>query len=123
MATKAAIGRVLLIVATISLLFIMHAFAQLGHPPQDMEIHRKFYNTWMMPNNRTLSCCSEHDCYPTEARMVDGHWQAKSRVDGSWLDVPDNKIERERDNPDGRNHVCEHASSKTVLCFIHGAGT
>lgn len=97
------------------------------HPPQDALIHERFYSTWMRPDNRDASCCDKQDCYPTEVRRVKGHWEAKRREDGQWVAIPPEKVENDRDNPDGNNHVCmtppdEHNNS-TVFCFIVGGGT
>lgn len=111
------------------LFFITPAFAQNHdnhHPIEDQEIHERFYSTWTMPDARHSPCCNKKDCYPTEARITpNGQWQAKRREDGLWLDVPDHKIETERNNPDGRNHVCAPdpgTGRKTVYCFIAGGG-
>jgi hypothetical protein len=94
------------------------------HPKQDEALHLKFYRTWMMPDRPTVSCCNDRDCYPTEARKIGDRWEAKRREDGKWLVVPPEKIEQNRDNPDGRNHLCaqppEHGNG--VHCFTLGAG-
>ncbi len=97
------------------------------HPPADMPIHEKFYSTWYMPDQPTKSCCNKMDCYPTEVRMSGGRIQAKRREDGKWLTIPEAKIERNRDNPDGRNHLCAPVPSiayppDTVFCFTLGTG-
>ena len=94
------------------------------HPPQDEEIHEKFYRTWMMPDQPTASCCNKHDCYPTEARKIGDRWEAKRREDGRWLVVPPEKIEQNRSNPDGRNHMCAPppAYGDRVYCFSIGGG-
>lgn len=118
-------GTVILMFA--GLLFgAVSASAQHQHPPQDEQIHEKFYSTWMRPDNPHLSCCSQHDCYPTEARKEDGIWFAKRREDGKWLRIPPEKVEQNRDNPDGRSHLCaprpERAYSADVFCFTAGSG-
>ncbi len=104
----------------------VRASAQHRHPPQDEPIHEKFYSTWMRPDNPNLSCCSQHDCYPTEARNEGGVWFAKRREDGKWLRVPPEKVEKNRDNPDGRSHLCaprpERAYSADIFCFTAGSG-
>ena len=98
------------------------------HPPQDQLLHEKFYATWHMPDNPSVSCCNEADCYPTEIKYVDGNIYAKRREDGKYIPVPPEKVERNRDNPDGRNHLCApppnglHASD-TVFCFALGGAT
>jgi len=98
------------------------------HPPQDAELHEKFYSTWMMPDNPNRSCCNRHDCYPTEVRYRDGHWEARRREDGRFIRVPREKIEQRRDNPDGRSHVCMPPPNlgyrdDEVFCFTLGGGT
>lgn len=82
----------------------------------------RFYKTWMMPDLPTVSCCNENDCYATEARKVGNRWEAKRREDGKWLSVPDEKIERNRDNPDGQNHLCAPPPmmGDKVYCFSLG---
>jgi hypothetical protein len=97
------------------------------HPAADLPLHEKFYNGWYMPDEPTKSCCNKADCYPTEVRFNSGHWQAKRREDGKWLWIPDAKVERHRDNPDGRNHLCAPPPNAsyppdTVFCFSLGAG-
>jgi hypothetical protein len=98
------------------------------HPPQDMALHEKFYSTWHMPDNPAASCCNNADCYPTEIKYVDGNVYAKRREDGKFILVPAAKVERNRDNPDGRNHLCAPPpnfshTSDTVYCFALGGAT
>lgn len=98
------------------------------HPPQDQELHEKFYSTWHMPDHPATSCCNNADCYPTEIKYVDGSIFAKRREDGKFIFVPPQKVERNRDNPDGRNHLCappptRFNSSDTVFCFALGGAT
>jgi hypothetical protein len=96
-----------------------------GHPPQDMEIHQKFYKTWMMPSNRSISCCNAEDCSPAESKFENGHWLARKVGDtGNFTPIPAAKIERDRDTPDGRSHVCgrRYGEDFVVFCFIPGAG-
>lgn len=116
-----------LVIAVALVVFLtVRAFAQEHqHPPEDAGIHTKFYNTWMMPDQPTVSCCHDRDCYPTEARKIGNRWEARRREDGQWLVVPPEKIEQNRDNPDGRNHLCAPppAYGAKVYCFIVGGGT
>lgn len=98
-----------------------------SHPSEHAELHHEFYSTWYMPDNPTKSCCNKADCYPTEIRIIGGRIEAKRREDGAWLVIPERKIERHRDNPDGRNHLCAPAPSTaypphTVFCFALGGG-
>ena len=97
------------------------------HPPQDMPLHEKFYSTWYMPDQPTRSCCNKADCYPTEITYRDGVIFARRREDGKWLRIPAAKVERNRDNPDGRNHLCAPPPNtsyppETVFCFALGGG-
>lgn len=95
------------------------------HPPQDVPIHERFYSTWMMPDHRQTSCCDQKDCYPTEVKFEYGDWWALRREDRKFVRVPPEKIEQERDNPDGRNHVCmaPPARGDIVYCLSLGGGT
>ncbi len=91
-------------------------------------MHEKFYSTWYMPDEPTKSCCNKADCYPTEVKFHGGQWYARRREDGTFIPVPWNKVERNRDNPDGRNHVCAPPPTatsyppNTVFCFSVGSG-
>jgi hypothetical protein len=105
-----------------------HGQAERRHPPEDMALHEKFYSTWHMPDNPAQSCCNNADCYPTDIRYVDGKIYAKRREDGKYILIPPQKVERNRDNPDGRNHLCApppgpSTSSDTVYCFALGGAT
>ena len=98
------------------------------HPPQDQALHEKFYSTWHMPDHPSQSCCNMEDCYPTEIRSVGGQIYARRREDGKFILVPPQKVERNRDNPDGRNHLCApppsgHEPADTVFCFALGGAT
>lgn len=117
----------IVIVALFSFFFLtQRGRGQHRHPPQDVAIHEQFYKTWMMPNAPHVSCCDLGDCYPTEARFENGSWYARRREDGAWLKVPAEKVEQNRDNPDGRNHLCaprpERAITSEVYCFTAGTG-
>lgn len=123
---------IFILAAVIALVFLVSALIgqaraqHSGHRPQDMELHRRFYNSWMMPDNRAISCCHDQDCRPAEARMVNGRWIARQEGDdGDFTPIPENKIETERDTPDGRNHLCGRRNSPhdfTTFCFIAGSG-
>jgi hypothetical protein len=98
------------------------------HPPRDQLLHEKFYSTWHMPDHPSVSCCNDADCYPTEIELVDGQIYARRREDGKYIPVPMEKVERNLDNPDGRNHLCAPPPdsphpSDTVFCFTLGGAT
>jgi hypothetical protein len=102
-----------------------------SHPVADLPLHEKFYSTWYMPDQPTKSCCNMADCYPTEVRVQGDMIFARRREDGKWLLIPAHKVERHRDNPDGRNHICAPPPPPptasqvpdTVYCFALGSGT
>lgn len=105
-----------------------HGEVERRHPPQDMALHEKFYSTWHMPDNPTLSCCNNADCYPTDIKYVDGSIYARRREDGKYILIPPQKAEHNRDNPDGRNHLCAPPpglpnSPDAVHCFALGGAT
>lgn len=95
---------------------------------QDTDLHEKFYSTRYMPDNPIRSCCNKADCYPTEIKMVGTSIYARRREDGKYILVPAHKVEQNRDNPDGRNHICAPPPSAigyppdTVFCFSLGGG-
>jgi hypothetical protein len=126
----------LLLSSCLCWLLAMEAQAQDGqsqaglhrHPPQDQLLHERFYSTWHMPDKPHVSCCNQSDCYPTEIKYVDGGIYARRREDGKYIPVPPEKVERNRDNPDGRNHLCApppavSSPSDTVYCFALGSAT
>jgi hypothetical protein len=98
------------------------------HPVADLPLHEKFYSTWYMPDQPSKSCCNKVDCYPIEVRVQGDIIFARRREDGKWLRIPSQKVERNRDNPDGRNHLCAPPPTTnhppdTVFCFTLGSGT
>jgi hypothetical protein len=76
------------------------------HPPQDQLLYEKFYSTWRMPNHPFVSFCNDAECYPTEIMSIDGNIYAKRGEDEEYIPVPTETVERNLDNPDGRNHLC-----------------
>jgi hypothetical protein len=98
------------------------------HPSADLPLHEKFYSTWFMPDQPKQSCCNKADCYPTEVRMAGDTIYARRREDGKWLRIPAHKIERNRDSPDGRSHLCAPPPTtlswppNSVYCFALGSG-
>ena len=103
------------------------------HPPQDEAIHQKFYRNWNMPDNRAVSCCHDEDCFPAQAKNVNGTWYARKDDGDEWIEIPRNKVDiglpDSRDPPDSRAHLCGRkytfmgaSSGFTVFCFTAGAG-
>src|SRR5215211_1584143 len=121
-----SLGFVLLFVAAFSP--TANAQEHRTHPFSDLPAHEKFYSNWYMPDEPTRSCCNTADCYPTEVRMLGDIIYARRREDGKWLRIPPQKLEHNRDNPDGRNHLCAPPPTSTdppdtVYCFALGSGT
>lgn len=107
------------LLVALALVFIaVKSRAAENHPHHGPE---HFYATWMMPDARWASCCNNEDCAPAQARLVEGKWQARFTDADEWTDVPDYKIERERDMPDGQAHLCMR--NGVVLCFGAGSGS
>ena len=73
-------------------------------------------------------CC----LFAIKAQTQDGQSRAGLRhhppQDGKYIPIPPDKVERNRDNPDGRNHLCAPPPnvlhpSNTVFCFALGGAT
>lgn len=97
------------------------------HPRQDQLLHEVFYSKWHLPDNPFASCCNDADCYPTEIKFVDGNIHAERQGDVNYISVPPERVERNKDNSDGRNHLSAPSpnvfSSDTVFCFALGGAT
>lgn len=122
----AAIGAAVIaafLAGAVILLLLYEAHAQEHqHPTETITgATALFYETWRRPDIPTSSCCDQKDCYATKARQHSGKLQAMHRETGEWIDVPPEKVEQNRDSPDGLNHLCA-SSVKFVYCFISGAG-
>lgn len=115
---------ILIIAGLVALMFVLvahFAHAQDGHTHEGAL--GKYYSTWMMPDNPAVSCCSNQDCSPAASKFENGKWYAER--DGIWHAIPENKIERERDSPDGRSHLCGrigYSGQFTPFCFVRGNG-
>lgn len=82
----------------------------------------RFYSTWNKPDKPDQSCCNRLDCDDAQARYINGEWWALRKRDNKWLRIPPQKMELNRDSPDGRSHLCASLHSDEVYCFIVGAG-
>jgi hypothetical protein len=81
-----------------------------SHPGMSVDVNR-FYSTWFRPDDRTRTCCNTVDCYPTKVMFKDGQWWAFRREDDKYIPVPWEKVERNRDSPDGRSHLRDSSAS------------
>lgn len=63
--------------------------------------------------------------YHTEISYVDGN--AGRRENGKYILIPSQKVKRNRENPDGRNHLCAPppalSPADTIYCFASGSAT
>lgn len=84
----------------------------------------RFYQNWKMPDAPWTSCCHDQDCAPAASKFENGQWFARWKDSDEWAPIPPEKIERERETPDGRSHMCARwqLGSLTVFCFIRGGG-
>ncbi len=114
----------------LSVILTTPVLAQHADHPQDIPLHNEFYVKWKQPlngNPRLTSCCSDKDCYPTPIRfdVAMGKWVALHRETGSWVAVPDEKLEQLQqdtvESPDGQSHACI-TSSGYVYCATLGSG-
>lgn len=85
----------------------------------------RFYQSWQRPDNRAISCCHEKDCAPAQSKLVNGSWFARNSDTEEWLEIPPGRIERDRDSPDGRSHLCKAGvtGSVNVYCFLPASGS
>lgn len=84
-----------------------------------------FYERWMMPGPRTVSCCNKQDCAAVErVRRFNGELQFQRKRDGQWLTIPPDKLESNfddaYDSPDGFSHMCSNFDN--VYCAVLGSG-
>lgn len=84
----------------------------------------RFYSTWMIPDAPHVSCCNDEDCAPAASKFENGSWWARWSDEDPWLEVPANKVEQDRETPDGRSHLCArpYMGGVAVLCFVRGGG-
>lgn len=93
-----------------------------NHPPEHAQLHENFYSGWMKPDNRTISCCNKQDCAPAQVKYKDGKYYVKSIWNGAWVYFPSEKIDWQRESPDGRSHACI-SQHNVPYCLVLGQGT
>ena len=88
----------------------------------------KWYESLKRPGTER-TCCTGHDCKPTEAEIRDGRWWVRDPEDGTWIEVPDDAVIRDQGNPVGQPVVClihigdEYTGEivyREVRCFVPG---
>lgn len=85
-----------------------------AHP--DHEDLSRWYRS--LKNHAGLSCCSEADCSPVDARQVGDEWQIFEA--GMWETVPAGAV-LDRENLDGRPVACRFRG--VIRCFVPPPGT
>ncbi len=100
--------------AIICALQVKKAWGQDGsHGQGHAQMHPK-YETWRVPSNPNVSCCSGEDCRPTRSFMGDdGQWRAWNGT--MWMVVPQSALLPTDLAGDGRSHICER--SGFLYCF------
>lgn len=88
------------------------------------------YTQWR--NLSGQSCCSNVDCYATQAKFENGAWYGRRREDGKWLRIPAYAYDgRAGDSGpgapgNGLAHMCaptpNHPGDARVFCFTPGFG-
>ena len=125
---------VVTIIVLAALFYSVRSEAEEGHSPGHQTAHGAYhhlYNGIMRPDVKNSSCCSEHDCAPTEARWdsVRKRWTALKY--GAWVDIPPGKVVPRDRVPDGLGaepHLCAPPPSWSaypkdeVFCFIEPDG-
>ncbi len=108
-------------------LFVSTANAQDGHHGVGHDKLHHWYSQLMRPDVPYSSCCNNQDCRATQARQLpSGEWEALK--DGRWVQVPNEKINRE-ESYDTQAHICAPPASSGIYpkdyiyCFVKpGAG-
>jgi len=86
--------------------------------------HADHYSKWLQPGT-TASCCNGReakdgrttgDCAPTRAEVRHGNWWAKLHDSSEWVQIPDERIIRERNPTPEQAHLCYLYGE--VLCFV-----
>ena len=108
------------------------AFAQHVHPDETITDQRvgKFYETWMKPGARNVSCCSSKDCYaaPIRKSTTGGGLEYFHKWSQKWAHLPASVLEHNQpdphDSPNNENHVCAAEwNAAVVYCAVLGSGT
>ena len=88
-------------------------------------LHEQFYQSWTLPNYRSVSCCNKMDCAPAWAKWENGHLFMKRSFDTKWTEVKASILESNqsdpRESPDGQSHVCINSSGQAI-CAVLGSG-
>ncbi len=61
------------------------------------------------------SCCNMKDCFPTDAKIVDGHWQVPTEDLLGWEIVPDDAVLKHT-NEQGLAVLCRYIGR--IICFV-----
>jgi hypothetical protein len=86
--------------------------------------HADYYSKWHQPGTHASCCNGEEtkdghttgDCAPTRAEVRQGHWWAKLQGLSEWVQIPDDRIIKERNPTPEQAHLCYLYGQ--VLCFV-----
>jgi hypothetical protein len=106
----------------------------LPHDKSHQSAHQKYHRYYagiMRPDRPKVSCCSNQDCAPAQAKYnpISKRWTVNKH--GLWVDVPPEKIVPQEQVPDelgSEPHLCAPPPSWTaygadeIFCFILGSG-
>lgn len=86
------------------------------------ETKGQWFKSLLQPDTG-YSCCDISDCAVTNARFVDGRWEAEYA--GIFSLVPASKI-LDKESYDGRAYLCarpgDRVGAPTIFCFVKPGG-
>ena len=98
-------------------LLVLSCAADAAPPPGATGQFKGFFQGLTRPDVGG-SCCDESDCRITKSRIGKKGYEAMNQF-GEWVEVPENKIIRGKENPTGEPVLC-YLPSIGVLCFLAG---
>lgn len=91
--------------------------------------HDQWFDGLLVPDTQ-MKCCSMRDCQPTPVRTKGGHYQAwidhftfpdsvnpaEGHAPDTWVDIPESRILRGKENSTGEPIVCWY--QKEIRCAV-----
>lgn len=109
-------GALLLLALPVAAVLALYSLRSAGHNHGQ---HDEWIRSLKRPDGGG-SCCNLQDCRVTAARITPRGWEARNQF-GMWVDVPADKIIRNRGNPTGAPVLC-WLPGPGVMCFIEPIG-
>ncbi len=101
-------------------LLTFSALPTVSAPPENADPRlAPWFNSLRQPGTG-VSCCSISDCRPVDYRVSGAGYEVW--IEGTWRQVPADKILQGRDNPIGRAVVC-WTPALGIMCFVRGTET